>query len=789
MSEEEIEIQEDEFSSATEVEVEVEDFLLFRNGEKIPIEDLRGTDYLSGIMIDTNGNPDFFPNYQVEKASDVKIQNDLRVVNDLIQNTPFKADKFSMRPSDVNKTFVNTVEAIVDIWQNEVAELQNIKYNTFKVEVGISPKTVRKFLGIGAKVKLVEWESYKVESGADKGQIKGRFLQKIPSKKKKRVAIQDEKHIEDFTAWFLTPEIQKWFLAPANTSQRVGFKAKLEPNPRFDKTQPESNTNLKMIYVGGKGVAGELWKIMKIMQITPQALAGYRRYDDDALDKVKERITKDVWLDPRTKKNDPASKGKWENTRWNIIDWSKSKEAPDPYYTITKAGKYKGQPRQIKSKKTAHNTWYNFAGILIKFLETHNISVPDQEPTSIFAQLANKPHYADIALTANQIEAMKEDIQRGQRGEIPSFPKITVEVTDFDTGDMELKVLEDEISVDKSFWDDCYFYFLLSLELGFRAEEAFTVIAREVTEESDNSGLVFFDEVGNQVDFEDYEIENAMQVQIYTRKSERPNVAGQGTRIHAGDIMSPECKELIVARLKEVLKGEKSKDPAKYGITKIVDGADYKQHSLIGKDGRYTREGTLNSPADYYQSDKDVLLEGRKGTVVGIDHNRDKMRGMFKHCYYTAKLRKEYWYERSLHSLRHVFAQYWLILSDYNYGFVAIIGHWKTESIVKEVYGKPKKGMDSMLKRKFATGINNDKTPFEMMQLQEKKIAGITEQEAKRAQNNYKDMELEKYKDQQKRDEIYNYGGMYGGVMYEIGATPKSIVKQRDRDSKITEPT
>ena len=47
--------------------------------------------------------------------------------------------------------------------------------------------------------------------------------------------------------------------------------------------------------------------------------------------------------------------------------------------------------------------------------------------------------------------------------ETPVEPKITVEVTDFDTGDMELKVLEDEISVDKSFWDDCYFYFLLSL--------------------------------------------------------------------------------------------------------------------------------------------------------------------------------------------------------------------------------------------------------------------------------------------------------------------------------------
>ena len=46
-----------------------------------------------------------------------------------------------------NKSFVNTVEAIVDIWENQVDELQNIKYNTFKQRVGIDPKTVRKFLG------------------------------------------------------------------------------------------------------------------------------------------------------------------------------------------------------------------------------------------------------------------------------------------------------------------------------------------------------------------------------------------------------------------------------------------------------------------------------------------------------------------------------------------------------------------------------------------------------------------------------------------------------------------
>ena len=96
-------------------------------------------------------------------------------------------------------------------------KLPNIKYNTFKAEVGIDPKTVRKFLGIGAKVNLVEWESYLVEKGKDKGQTKGRFLQKKPSIKKKRITSADEAHIEDFTVWFQKPEIQKWFHAKANT--------------------------------------------------------------------------------------------------------------------------------------------------------------------------------------------------------------------------------------------------------------------------------------------------------------------------------------------------------------------------------------------------------------------------------------------------------------------------------------------------------------------------------------------------------------------------------------------
>ena len=50
-----------------------------------------------------------------------------------------------------------------------------------------------------------------------------------------------------------------------------------------------------------------------------------------------------------------------------------------------------------------------------------------------------------------------------------------------------------------------------------------------------------------------------------------------------------------------------------------------------------------------------------------------------------------------------MFAQYWLELSNYNYGFVADIGHWKTISIVKDVYGKKTGGETVFNMRKYAT--------------------------------------------------------------------------------------
>ena len=142
---------------------------------------------------------------------------------------------------------------------------------------------------------------------------------------------------------------------------------------------------------------------------------------------------------------------------------------------------------------------------------------------------------------------------------------------------------------------------------------------------------------------------------------------------------------MVLKRLKDV---EDAKNVSseialkKYGIIKEHNDEPYLQHSLIGADGRYTELGTLDLPASVFEE-----KEKERGTVKPTG-KRAKVRAMLRHCYHEAGLKDDYWYKHSLHSVRHVFAQYWLSLSDYNYGFVADIGHWQTESIVKTVYGK-----------------------------------------------------------------------------------------------------
>ena len=750
--------------SEVKIEEEIEtvspDYLEFSNGTKLPLEEIKGINYLKDFQVDTNGNPSFSPKYNAEKGKPVAVVDNPKVYEDLVKEID-ETSASQFPKNNINKQFVNIVETIVNVWQRKYPQFKFIAYSTYR-NIGVDPKTVRKYLSVGAQAGLLD------KSAVEKD---GKFPHGTPSKRKPRLDPDTQQHYEKFTEWFETDQIQKWFKAKATA--RKGFTAKKDA---------------KGIYQGGFGTAGKLFKIMKIMQISPEELGSYAdRYGQvEGLEKLKARLEKRVWKDPRTMKN--FGEDTFEDRRWSIYDWATSPKAPDPDYKITKAGKYKGKVRAIQSAKTAHNTWYDFAGIIIQYVKELGLQVPDQDPDSILAQVANKPKYAKIHLTVDQMEKMKRCIQTGTTGHLPKIQNIKVQITDYAT-EKKAVILEPNkfFELDESYWRDAYFYFLLSLEMGFRAEEALTIIAEEVEEDSDNSGLIFYSKKGNPVSFAEYEKGGAIQVQIYTRKSEKPSQAGQGTRIHAGFIQAPECKELIVKRYEEVQAGMQSKDPAKYGIIKELNGQVYTEHALIGIDGRYTKAGTLNLPSDAYQTEEEEKEIGKKGTVREKKDGRDKMRAMMKHCYRHVGLTKPYWFERALHALRHVFAQYWLTLSDYNYGFVAIVGHWKTESIVREVYGKQRGGDINRLQRIFSTGEKGDKTPFEILREKEEQQALISATEQKRSEMMHPDIATRLQEDQELRDKIFNEGGEYGGKMYERGSTPKSIVKEREVDTKIVE--
>ena len=71
-------------SSSPELEPAYADSLEFRNGKTLPLQEIGGVNYLKDFKVDTNGNPDFSPNYIPDKGKDVMITADSKITNDMI---------------------------------------------------------------------------------------------------------------------------------------------------------------------------------------------------------------------------------------------------------------------------------------------------------------------------------------------------------------------------------------------------------------------------------------------------------------------------------------------------------------------------------------------------------------------------------------------------------------------------------------------------------------------------------------------------------------------------------
>jgi len=66
-----------------------------------------------------------------------------------------------------------------------------------------------------------------------------------------------------------------------------------------------------------------------------------------------------------------------------------------------------------------------------------------------------------------------------------------------------------------------------------------------------------------------------------------------------------------------------------------------------------------------------------------------------------------YFFEHSVHSLRHIGAHYWLDATDYDYDYVADIGGWTTTTELKKSYGEIPPEVVARKMKKFRTKITN----------------------------------------------------------------------------------
>ena len=254
-------------------------------------------------------------------------------------------------------------------------------------------------------------------------------------------------------------------------------------------------------------------------------------------------------------------------------------------------------------------------------------------------------------------------------------------------------------------WKDAQDYFLYAVDIGWRANEAFTC--------GTSSEKSFIDgEKKSAI----YELsEDVMIVKFLTRKTWGISERQGKNRYTVGvTVFDKKVMERLRERQAQVNAGleyarehpeiSQTELIKKYGIvTKFTNHLGNEEtntvHALIGYDGKYIGLGTmeLQTTDDMTTAEKQDLKDRKQKPEMmkQISKHQNKMRAIMRNCFQRVFPKKHelesYWTSNSLHSLRHVFAQAWLDRSDKDFQWVANRGHWGGIAILEQAYGQPKK--------------------------------------------------------------------------------------------------
>jgi len=103
------------------------------------------------------------------------------------------------------------------------------------------------------------------------------------------------------------------------------------------------------------------------------------------------------------------------------------------------------------------------------------------------------------------------------------------------------------------------------------------------------------------------------------------------------------------------------------------------EHCLIGKPNEYV---TLSEMVK--ESSDDIHITKKQTDALREIH--DNLRAVYEQV--GGNMADPYFTKKPSHSLRHIAAQYWLLKSDFDYGFVAKLGGWFTIDELKTSYGE-----------------------------------------------------------------------------------------------------
>ena len=342
--------------------------------------------------------------------------------------------------------------------------------------------------------------------------------------------------------------------------------------------------------------------------------------------------------------------------------WAFDPDAEDPFD--------KGRKRSDKFK-TGKGTYYFFIKYLRHFLEANNFSIPKQNRSSpLFQGVVSHGKYKDLKATPAQVEDMKVCLLDRE-----NHPK---EITGQDGSKWKPTQAD---------WDDAYFYFILGMQIGYRAEEGLTLPTNMHETIINIKNLAKYEPTKVGTKLIEGANETLFKVTLYTRKTKHVL-----TPSHSGVVYDAEVNRLIKERHDQVEKALKINNQAdldRLGIVKkyktyVKNSKTGKRelkekintvHSLIGADGKFTAVGTL--------------LNESPSTSGKYQTNRKHLRDLMRHCFTAIPkpLPDDYFGLMPLHAIRHIFAQYWLDYSDYDYGWVARLGHWKTIAELQNSYG------------------------------------------------------------------------------------------------------